>query len=366
MKYFKIFSNCTVTRGFTRSLISDLQRGTSEFIPNSMAEVIVELNSNIPINSIYAEYGDENKETIKEYIDFLERKDLGFYCDNEDIKRFSALNESFKTPSHITNIVIEIKKDEIFRLKEYINSLNLLLCRNVCLVFYENLEMNDYLLLNSFFEESIVENIEIINLFDNFINNLFLEKLSKEFNKLTRVTIFQSPFEKVILWNNNILMDVVFLTKSITNFKFCGGVSADYFNVNLNKYLEAVNHNSCLHKKLGIDINGNIKNCPAMSQSFGNTKDIALEEAINHEAFKKYWNLTKNEIEICKDCEFRHVCTDCRAYTEQSHTNKEGLDTSKPLKCGYDPYTGEWEEWSTNPLKQKAIQHYGMENLIKK
>ena len=72
------------------------------------------------------------------------------------------------------------------------------------------------------------------------------------------------------------------------------------------------------------------------------------------------------EEKVCKDCEFRYICTDCRAYTEKTHTNEEGLDTSKPLKCGYNPYTGEWEEWSTNPLKQKAIQFYGMQDLIKR
>lgn len=90
-----------------------------------------------------------------------------------------------------------------------------------------------------------------------------------------------------------------------------------------------------------------------------------MEEALQHPDFKKYWNLTKDQIEVCKDCEFRYICTDCRAYTERSHTNKEGLDISKPLKCGYNPYTGEWEEWSTNPLKQKAIQYYGLNQTIK-
>lgn len=34
---------------------------------------------------------------------------------------------------------------------------------------------------------------------------------------------------------------------------------------------------------------------------------------------------------------------------------------SKPLKCGYNPYTGEWSDWSTNPLKQKAIEFYGID-----
>lgn len=66
-----------------------------------------------------------------------------------------------------------------------------------------------------------------------------------------------------------------------------------------------------------------------------------------------------DQIHICKDCEFRHICTDCRAYIEDPDDIY-----SKPLKCGYNPYTGEWAEWSTNPLKQKAIQYYGMEELM--
>lgn len=39
---------------------------------------------------------------------------------------------------------------------------------------------------------------------------------------------------------------------------------------------------------------------------------------------------------------------------------------SKPLKCGYNPYTSEWAEWSTNPLKRKAINFYGMKEIFQK
>ena len=78
----------------------------------------------------------------------------------------------------------------------------------------------------------------------------------------------------------------------------------------------------------------------------------------------KYQNLTKNNIQVCKDCGFRYIFTDCRAYTEQTHYTEEGLDISKPLKCGYNPYTGEWEKWSTNPLKQKTIEYYGMRKIL--
>ena len=90
-----------------------------------------------------------------------------------------------------------------------------------------------------------------------------------------------------------------------------------------------------------------------MKESFGNIKATTLVEALNKEGFKKYWNITKDKIKICQDCQFRYVCTDCRAYIEDPSDKY-----SKPLKCGYDPNTGKWEEWSTNPLKQKAIEHY--------
>jgi SPASM domain peptide maturase of grasp-with-spasm system len=100
---------------------------------------------------------------------------------------------------------------------------------------------------------------------------------------------------------------------------------------------------------MGIDINGNIKNCPLMPEKFGNIHQSSLEEILIKSDFKKYWNLTKDKIEICKDCEFRYICTDCRAFTQRTHKNKENLDISKPLKCGYDPYTCTWEDWSESP-----------------
>ena len=86
---------------------------------------------------------------------------------------------------------------------------------------------------------------------------------------------------------------------------------------------------------------------------------MILSKPWQYPDFKKYWFINKDQIAVCKDCEFRYICTDCRAYIE----NPEDM-YSKPLKCAYNPYTSEWEEWSTNPLKQKAIEHYGMKEMI--
>jgi SPASM domain peptide maturase of grasp-with-spasm system len=98
-----------------------------------------------------------------------------------------------------------------------------------------------------------------------------------------------------------------------------------------------------------------------MAKSYGNIKDTKLIDVVNNPEFQKLWYIHKDQISVCKDCEFRHICTDCRAYLE----NPKDV-YSKPLKCGYNPYTCEWEEWSTNPLKQQAIDYYEMREIISK
>ncbi|WP_375191184.1 hypothetical protein [Chryseobacterium sp.] len=76
MTYFKTYENCIITFGITKSLISDLQFGNSEFIPNSMAEIIQKLNNNLSIESLLKEYDKDDMDTIKEYLQFLEKKIL--------------------------------------------------------------------------------------------------------------------------------------------------------------------------------------------------------------------------------------------------------------------------------------------------
>ncbi|RST27564.1 grasp-with-spasm system SPASM domain peptide maturase [Chryseobacterium lacus] len=172
-------------------------------------------------------------------------------------------------------------------------------------------------------------------------NRLINKNIIKSNNKINRLIYFGCSENKHEKYLNRIISYVI---DEIINEKNCGVISSNYFNSNLETYTLSINHNSCLHKKISIDAEGNIRNCPSMPQSFGNIKDTTLEEALEHPDLKKYWNLTKDHIEVCKDCEFRYICTDCRAYTERTHENSEGLDTSKPLKCGYNPYTGKWEE----------------------
>jgi len=211
--------------------------------------------------------------------------------------------------------------------------------------------------LFNLFQGSSIRSIYLYVPYTKELTKKNILKLHHNFPRLKRIVIFSSPTSN---FYDEFEFEFVFTTEKI-GYKSCGVVNDSYFVSGINTFSEALNHNSCLHKKISIDKNGNIKNCPSMTQSFGNITEKTLEKALEHPNFKKYWNITKDKIEICKDCEFRYICTDCRAYTEQTHLEKD-LDLSKPLKCGYDPYTNKWTEWSTNPLKQKAIKNHGFAN----
>lgn len=96
-----------------------------------------------------------------------------------------------------------------------------------------------------------------------------------------------------------------------------------------------------------------------MLNSYGNISDKLLEETINDFELNSIWQINKDKIKTCKDCEFRYICTDCRAYLEDPANI-----FSKPLKCGYNPYTLEWSEWDTDPSKQKSIDYYDLNKIV--
>lgn len=111
----------------------------------------------------------------------------------------------------------------------------------------------------------------------------------------------------------------------------------------LKEYIENRNHNSCLNRKISIDEFGEIKNCPSMKHSYGNINKTHLSEILKIKEYTNLWDINKDGIKVCKDCEYRNICSDCRAYLADANDI-----FSKPLKCKNNPYTGVWEESNLN------------------
>lgn len=111
------------------------------------------------------------------------------------------------------------------------------------------------------------------------------------------------------------------------------------FWTNKNSFIENHFYNSCWNGKIAITSKGDILPCIfARDEVVGNIKhdsNTKLEEKII-----EIWGMTKDNVETCRDCEYRYCCHDCRPLAKAINGNKD----SKYPRCCYNPYTGVWED----------------------
>lgn len=84
-------------------------------------------------------------------------------------------------------------------------------------------------------------------------------------------------------------------------------------NVNIFKFFFSKYWSPCWGFKVAITNAGDIIPClRARDETAGNVTNASLRELLIHGKMMKYWDLSKEKIEGCKECEFRYACDDCR------------------------------------------------------
>ena len=350
-KIFNLFANCKLVEGYTRAVICDLQRNNIYPIPTSLF-VILKLHGTTTFNELVETYGQENETTLEEYFEFLLNHELIFFHDNPEL--FPVMNDFWDEPFEITNCIIDfnnISFEKVINIKKAIDATPI---KALQIRVFEEIKANELDLILANVKPNGLNSIELILKYSNSISLDQLRNICTKYPYIFTITVFNSP-EEITSYNSEggafgqiyCLKDFVFSEKS------CGNILPDFFTINTKTYTESLHHNSCLNRKISIDTQGSIKNCPSMGESFGNIDTNTFKEALSKPDFKKHWFINKDKIHVCKDCEFRYVCTDCRAYIENP---KDIL--SKPLKCGYNPYSGEWTDWFLESQKSKTIEFY--------
>jgi len=333
-RYFRLYANCLPVRGYTRSSICDVQRGRLQFIPNDLYEIL-EKHADRSIPEIIQVFGEENRETIEEYFDFLYTEDYIFYCELDDLKLFPPLDLSWDHPSMITNAIVDIGLESRHHFDSIISQLEGLGCKDIQLRFFRETSIPELSGIMDLLLTSSIKSVELLIPYSERFVDAEIIRFAEANLRIHFLVLHSSPFNRQIETKSKTV--IRFVEDVISDETHCGHISEGYFTVNLATFTESQKYNSCLNRKIAIDRNGEIKNCPSMRTSYGNIKDNNIKGVLlDHPALKEMWLINKDQVEICKDCEFRYVCTDCRAYTVKNDS------LSKPAKCKYDPYTAEW------------------------
>lgn len=353
VKYLNLFSNCVIVKGSIYSILCDLQNAAYFHFNNDVAEVI-DLLATKSIKEVIKIYGKDNENTILEYVNLIVVNNLGF-IDDSIIKELTSLDLNWDHYSNITNAIVEIGNFEIENFTKFIRNLTADALEIRC---FDIKDLSKVYLLMSLLQDSSFISIKLIIPYDiEFVENI--GNIIRKNLRVHEIFIFGCP-DNMKIESFELCKVHILSSKEFSNNN-CGVIKQDYFSPNISMFTESHHFNNCLNRKLSIDKDGLICNCPSSPERFGNINDNTVEDILSNISFTNKWKIKKDDIEICKDCEFRYICSDCRVFLEDPSNIY-----SKPLKCGYNPYTGEWGEWSKNPLKQKAIKHYGLQEYIKK
>ena len=104
----------------------------------------------------------------------------------------------------------------------------------------------------------------------------------------------------------------------------------------IRKTLKSIYEENCFSTHLYIGADMNVYPCPMEKRiCHGNLKGNHIQDILKSQIL----HFTKNEVEGCKDCEYRYICRDCRPDSLTGNFNE------KPWYCTYNPYSGEWESF---------------------
>ena len=340
--YYIMFSHCFPVKGAVRSLICNIQSGTYYFIPNDMFEVVSQ-HRIFNITNLVSLWGEDNRQSLSSYIDLLVLNESVFrVSDPKVLDYFPALDFQYDSPSVIDNAIIDFNFDYDFFISA-ISQLSFLGCRAVLVRILGSIQVEVLDRLLQVFDSSSVQHIEILiseptPMSDNVIEGLFCKYL-----RLSVISLFgcsKDVVDEVRIpgGNSEVLGLIKRQAKLYDPLSHCDKIDVNSFILNLPHFSESLSFNTCLNKKVSIDVKGNVRNCPFMVSVYGNMFKEPLISIVNIPSFKLMWNITKDKIDVCKDCEFRYMCSDCRAHSENSSDLY-----SKPKICSYDPYNAKWE-----------------------
>jgi len=331
-RFFVLYACCIPVKGYTRSLICDVQRGNFKLIPNELEQILTQYHP-CDVEVIKAQFPVEDHATLDEYFEFLIVHEYGFWTDHPE--RFPSLDLTYQPPSVITNAIIDVDEHSNHNYEYIFNQLDFLGCKDVQIRYYTEATNEQLCRMLGKLASCRIKSVELLLKYSRGLVQQYYQ-LPQQYGRLVSLVLHTSPEDQMIQSSQEGHCQIITLQQAIQDETHCGQISPLYFSLNLPTFVEAQRHNTCLNRKVSIDKAGNIKNCPSMFKSFGNITEQSLLEAVQQEEFQKPWSITKDEVEVCRDCEFRYICTDCRGYT--GGERKYG----KPAKCTYDPYQGEW------------------------
>jgi SPASM domain peptide maturase of grasp-with-spasm system len=325
--YFILFSNCIPVKGYSESIIVDLQRGGLLEIPNLLYDIITNDLRKISMSKLKLIYSNEINDGIDAYFKYLEELEYGFFTNEPDL--FPDLSLDFKLPFKIVSSIININDKSDYSITNVLSQIIDLGVQTVQIRFFKKINESQLLEIVKPFKKSRTKIVEIYLKDFNYDYIQFKHLLDND----SRISIFvhsSNNFKCIDLDNR-----IVFIKDEIEeNAKEM--YSKSLFISNIPFFCESQSFNVGLNKKVCIDSKGNIKNYVNHKLSFVNINNTLIKEVLDNNLFIERWFISNDTVEKCKDCQFRYSCLS-NSDLEKTKNGYKKIDT-----CNFNPYENSW------------------------
>ena len=329
-KVIVMYADCKITRGVVKCTIVDITRKRLFELPIEVADVIESIINTKGGSRIY------EPAITNDVINFLIYEELAFWTDTPNA--FPAISEDVAVRSRLTNALIDIK-DTIHDLHYILPQLDALGCEMLQIRFFRSYPIG---VIQGIVDKVTESNIRSLDLYlqSDGLNHEDIVSLLSKYGVISNFVLFNARDNNVLKLESGTILNAdqyINVRQEMNSCEDCGYISKRSFHIgDVRTFNEYKLMNSCLSRKVSIDEMGQVCNCPAIRSKFGYYSEVNIKDIVTEPAFMKYEKLNKDSILVCKDCEYRYVCTDCRAITQGDG------NYGKPTNCSYDPYTGEW------------------------
>lgn len=329
---YKLYADIQPVKGFCRSILYDFGKQKKWFIPNTLLSLI---NKDLSFKK------EIFTDKYSEYLKFLNENNLIFAIPSNLNKSFPVIKYEHFDYSIINNIVIHLNvKSNIKNVISYIIHLeNKLYCYNYIFILDENLNAWSNK-IKTLINDPALENVVSIGIksFVNDENELteFLKE-NKRINSLflctdnVKTTTFKGNYNSTVIYY---VPNILEQEESVLN--------PQLFSINIILFNESQKHNTYFNRKLYIGLQGEIKNSSETTEILGNINEVVAKNELlnisNSKVYQKYWHVNKGTIDVCKHCEFRHMCVDNRVPLKRNE--KEWF---MGYECNYNPYIAKWK-----------------------
>jgi hypothetical protein len=330
---YKLFSCCVIVKGNLRGAIIDLQRGKFYFYPNALLNEIKK-NGIIPKSLI------ENHEY---FLNDLLKKELAHNFGNMH-RQFITLSDNYESPHLIQTIEIELSSNyDEKKINYLVETFEELSTSNIVLRLLDY-DLTPLKLFIKNIASSLVRNIQLV-IPDTLNINEILEICKLE-NRISAYYVTTDKKHKKTFKKYNTKIFYI-LNNEINQFQINPwGFTIDYYF-----YFKALKYNTFYFKRLYLDKNLNVFQSGIEGKSKGNFLYLKDHKKISSLYRSKIWNLNKDKIDVCSECEFRYVCNDKRIPVKR--INSSWYHESE---CNYNPFIAKWKwEKGFQTLKECGV-----------